>query len=99
MDGCYQFQLYFQSPFHRGNGCYKLNGYWRLYKYANPFSPLFIGAMVATRLELSNIYLTLKPFSPLFIGAMVATMVLLQYTTGDLWIVFQSPFHRGNGCY
>ena len=62
------------------------------------FSPLFIGAMVATAFTPSR-RCTFAPFSPLFIGAMVATcypegMAELQ----DRWN-FQSPFHRGNGCY
>ena len=39
----------------------------------------------------------LLTFSPLFIGAMVATEALHH---GAREIVdFQSPFHRGNGCY
>ena len=36
-------------------------------------------------------------FSPLFIGAMVATSS--QEFTDLLRVGFQSPFHRGNGCY
>ena len=68
-----EFMVVFQSPFHRGNGCYQ---YSILGKAGTP---------------------TFSSFSPLFIGAMVAT------TTGEMvsgveWY-FQSPFHRGNGCY
>ena len=60
----------FQSPFHRGNGCYA-------------------GISCMTRTPQGS-------FSPLFIGAMVAT-----YKDGRIVVVgnFQSPFHRGNGCY
>ena len=36
-------------------------------------------------------------FSPLFIGAMVATYVLS--CKAHPLLAFQSPFHRGNGCY
>ena len=36
-------------------------------------------------------------FSPLFIGAMVATMERTRRDRDQQ--VFQSPFHRGNGCY
>ena len=38
-----------------------------------------------------------QPFSPLFIGAMVATFILMIRST--IVTSFQSPFHRGNGCY
>ena len=41
-----------------------------------------------------NVYST---FSPLFIAAMVATAHLLFYQ--QTFQVFQSAFHRGNGCY
>ena len=37
----------FQSPFHRGNGCY-LADWNEAALVLWPFSPLFIGAMVAT---------------------------------------------------
>ena len=37
----------FQSPFHRGNGCYSILKFDVLTS-REPFSPLFIGAMVAT---------------------------------------------------
>ena len=60
------------------------------------FSPLFIGAMVATLSE--RLYSLLSPtFSPLFIGAMVATDQSSIAVSGLM--LFQSPFHRGNGCY
>ena len=39
-----------------------------------PFSPLFIGAMVAT-LGIERCFQQVRPFSPLFIGAMVATLL------------------------
>ena len=65
----------FQSPFHRGNGCYSKQSVILALIFA--FSPLFIGAMVAT-LETSR----------LNVHNMVAP-----------YMVFQSPFHRGNGCY
>ena len=39
----------------------------------------------------------LDTFSPLFIGAMVATNTLPPCRTSP--VHFQSPFHRGNGCY
>ena len=61
------------------------------------FSPLFIAAMVATILwNLAEF--GLPSFSPLFIAAMVATnpknsMIAVQK------LIFQSAFHRGNGCY
>ena len=37
---------HFQSPFRRGNGCYSVGGDELL--LAEAFSPLFVGAMVAT---------------------------------------------------
>ena len=110
----------FQSPFHRGNGCYT----WREGLTLPPhysFSPLFIGAMVATLISPVRMPAGLRPFSPLFIGAMVATLQYQQlpyhlrlsvpFSSGQ-WLLqwkfiivnhqtifFQSPFHRGNGCY
>ena len=36
-----------------------------------------------------------ETFSPLFIGAMVAT----EFASMPMKMSFQSPFHRGNGCY
>ena len=60
------------------------------------FSPLFIGAMVATLHGLLQV-VHFPPFSPLFIGAMVATA--MEIPSGGFRCIFQSPFHRGNGCY
>ena len=37
----------FQSPFRRGNGCYFASGFV-IASYWSSFSPLFVGAMVAT---------------------------------------------------
>ena len=102
-NGCYYLSDYFtkrffifQSPFHRGNGCYPESDYpdgsWQN-ELSVPFSS---GQWL---LLLGNLWGNIKDksFSPLFIGAMVAT------TTGEMvsgveWY-FQSPFHRGNGCY
>ena len=62
----------FQSPFHRGNGCYEpSNEFITILVFS--FSPLFIGAMVATDDEGDAFILLDSAFSPLFIGAMVAT--------------------------
>ena len=62
-----------------------------------PFSPLFIAAMVATSLKTNFVCWLRCPFSPLFIAAMVATSRFsAQLRSNEL---FQSAFHRGNGCY
>ena len=61
----------FQSPFRRGNGCYYVT-YVRCIIADFTFSPLFVGAMVATMWYFMNCLIP-KTFSPLFIGAMVAT--------------------------
>ena len=87
---------HFQSPFRRGNGCYT-NKALRDTARSATFSPLFVGAMVATACLLRG-YCHRSPFSPLFVGAMVATYRwLCRYTSEE--DNFQSPFHRGNGCY
>ena len=110
----------FQSPFHRGNGCYATTR--RITRGKTPsFSPLFIGAMVATGINGGAVSIQ-DTFSPLFIGAMVATptpragfgssgILSVPFSSGQ-WLLqtiyggdtavdahFQSPFHRGNGCY
>ena len=79
------------------------SGQWLLLKFLHhnrnfgeTFSPLFIGAMVAT-LDGSILELPNRPFSPLFIGAMVATRFAVLFR--KIAEHFQSPFHRGNGCY
>ena len=81
---CYSFSPLFI------NGCYEIT-----------FSPLFIGAMVAT--------LNLDAFSPLFMQ-MDSSDLSVPFSSGQ-WLLlgtdyigshhgdFQSPFHRGNGCY
>ena len=68
----------------------------KLLHLGSPFSPLFIGAMVATvlRVPLPDYH---DAFSPLFIGAMVATAKGVELHISARR--FQSPFHRGNGCY
>ena len=50
------------------------------------FSPLFVGAMVATRKVEARIEADWKAFSPLFVGAMVAT------TPKTTAILFGLPF-------
>ena len=65
------FRWFFQSPFHRGNGCYIFTGTLGEVKL-DAFSPLFIGAMVATAHQ-KYVAVVFGSFSPLFIGAMVAT--------------------------
>ena len=132
-NGCYYISvsndirtnMNFQSPFHRGNGCYSgdtdtschlidlsvpfSSGQWLL---RNLFS-FFIGAMVAFSpafrrgngcYSRTGQWLLLyysqhwHPFSPLFIGAMVATSAIpAGLALADIF--FQSAFHRGNGCY
>ena len=62
----------FQSPFRRGNGYYTVRRIDCAYRYPS-FSPLFIGAMVATVGNVVRGVFELLTFSPLFIGAMVAT--------------------------
>ena len=84
----------FQSPFHRGNGCYfRVQREAGAGKLSVPFSsgqwllhPLLPGPQPSR-----------CAFSPLFIGAMVATETS-TFSAISL-SVFQSPFHRGNGCY
>ena len=110
----------FQSPFHRGNGCYKVRRDFSL-TCMRAFSPLFIGAMVATVPVSPGNFVRKYTFSPLFIGAMVATrrrwqIARIVKSFSPLFIgamvatcdnpvsfiqqpIFQSPFHRGNGCY
>ena len=85
----------FQSPFHRGNGCYE-----NIFKYDGcssvSFSPLFIGAMVATnyhqRYHRSSRQLSV-PFSS------GQWLLRTHYSFSEVQSDFQSPFHRGNGCY
>ena len=85
----------FQSPFHRGNGCYCRARFIRfcLVILSVPFSSgqwlLQLARKAAHKRE--------STFSPLFIGAMVATDEILG--DDDPLNIFQSPFHRGNGCY
>ena len=88
--------LTFQSPFRRGNGCYRL--YLRSHRLNfRSFSPLFVGAMVATepkkyfnkRAELLSV-----PFSS------GQWLLRQKWVIEEIAIVFfQSPFRRGNGCY
>ena len=85
----------FQSPFHRGNGCYWFSAK-NMGRRRCTFSPLFIGAMVATSRSFPYHMRITSSFSPLFIGAMVATEC---FVIREAAIDFQSPFHRGNGCY
>ena len=69
-------QGYFQSAFHRGNGCYNMQ--WRDWLcHFSTFSPLFIAAMVAT-CGRGSVAGSLPTFSPLFIAAMVATLNWMQ---------------------
>ena len=71
----------FQSAFHRGNGCYR-GGVKCQSRQPRAFSPLFIAAMVATRLFGRTPSVT-NTFSPLFIAAMVATVVALNVSPGN----------------
>ena len=85
----------FQSPFHRGNGCNLKIRALTPCSYIS-FSPLFIGVTVVTSYGGATTDLTIGSFSPLFIGV---TVVTHHYTgLGAPLDVFQSPFHRGNGC-
>ena len=70
--GCGTRIRYFQSAFHRGNGCYYFP-YEKIEAAMDTFSPLFIAAMVATQWRRREYRKRLSPFSPLFIAAMVAT--------------------------
>ena len=104
---------FFQSPFHRGNGCYfggervlwhvrRLSvpfssGQWLLpwlltfmLLVEDTFSPLFVGAMVATY----NRRMYQRSFSPLFIGAMVATKFIHEWA-GNLLAWTFSPLFAG----
>ena len=86
---------FFQSPFRRGNGCYE-SALASSLNLSIAFSPLFVGAMVATtKWALSRS--VWHAFSPLFVGAMVAT--LCGFLCVENGFCFQSPFRRGNGCY
>ena len=137
--------LLFQSPFHRGNGCYAgtvniagqiqlsvpfSSGQWLLLTLEGgtpgiagtslsvPFSsgqwllqffchemlpvamlsvPFSSGQWLLLNTVLDSVTM-LSTFSPLFIGAMVAT-IYVRATAYQPDNVFQSPFHRGNGCY
>ena len=60
------------------------------------FSPLFIGVTVVTQIR-GRYEPALTPFSPLFIGVTVVTPARAGELV-ELRIIFQSPFHRGNGC-
>ena len=88
--------IVFQSPFHRGNGCYisVMRGESRV---DCPFSPLFIGAMVATLFDASRSSFAFDFQSPFHRGNGCYKdknkLIICQPTD------FQSPFHRGNGCY
>ena len=72
------------------------------------FSPLFIGETVVTLSPNSRLSLQPFAFSPLFIGETVVTFdysrmkVKVSPISGaasyPAFNVFQSPFHRGNGC-
>ena len=86
---------FFQSAFHRGNGCYTTLIFPSI-QTVMTFSPLFIAAMVATVYNEDG-SLVYRAFSPLFIAAMVATKRV--YGRRKRGIGFQSAFHRGNGCY
>ena len=86
----------FQSAFHRGNGCYQS---FMQHQTLETFSPLFIGAMVAT----NNAYLSVRFSSRqwLLLHAFIVVSgqthgFILHFATGHN---FQSAFHRGNGCY
>ena len=88
--------LCFQSPFHRGNGCYNApeDEMWGLHTFQSAFHRgngcyQFDGTIGDS--------IDIMTFSPLFIAAMVATIP----KTADPSTIpnFQSAFHRGNGCY
>ena len=57
--------------------------------------------MVATRVNNTSVSASLAnaSFSPLFIAAMVATQTIHRIRFAACAVVFQSAFHRGNGCY
>ena len=128
-NGCYSlyfehikpYSVCFQSPFHRGNGCYyKMSrrrwattwrlsvpfssGQWLLLQTvlracANclTFSPLFIGAMVAT-----NRHFRRRLRRNRILSVRFSSRQWLLLTDESKWCqehFFQSPFHRGNGCY
>ena len=86
--------LCFQSPIHRGDRCNEeCSGRYR--PRCATFSPLFIGVIGATLIEF-KIAFTVKAFSPLFIGVIGAT--LLPTIFPQLFLIFQSPIHRGDRC-
>ena len=64
-------------------------------RFEPAFSPLFIGVTVVTE-EVFIVSRFVKSFSPLFIGVTVVTN--LRSLAGNCLMIFQSPFHRGNGC-
>ena len=84
----------FQSPFHRGNGCYAVKK--RIDDIKKAFSPLFIGAMVATHDYSAHGHLRVRLSVPFSSGQW---LLLNDVESGILNRDFQSPFHRGNGCY
>ena len=112
---------FFQSPFHRGNGCYQKHRK----KHGDSlcsFSPLFIGAMAATGATNDEALLIIKLSVPFSSGQWLLRMLIerritihgplsVPFSSGQ-WLLlllpkklrysmrcFQSPFHRGNGCY
>ena len=85
----------FQSPFHRGIGCYQRTNLVREIS-ERAFSPLFIGASVATvpsHPQSTYLKYLSVPFSSGH--RLLLDEVHLLGVDGR----FQSPFHRGIGCY
>ena len=60
------------------------------------FSPLFIGAMAATRIKKQGHIIAENFQSPFHRGNGCYSKVDLYFKRN---LDFQSPFHRGNGCY
>ena len=98
LDGgcCWWVRDCFQSPFHRGNGCYG-GPHIEVNTRDKTFSPLFIGAMVATRLNSEGITQSQAFQSPFHRGNGCYYENCIGIGAGLPF--FQSPFHRGNGCY
>ena len=88
-------ELIFQSPFHRGRGCYWLmdGKYFEVPIFQSPFHRGRGCYLVSSLVDV----ILIASFSPLFIGVEVVTLETGALVRGNG--VFQSPFHRGRGCY
>ena len=85
----------FQSPFRRGNGCYFTFRPESLSSKLS-FSPLFVGAMVATR-DCAGVAGYPASFQSPFRRGNGCYLAFSPEATS--LVPFQSPFRRGNGCY